>query len=260
MILTELAIGAVIGLIISTTGVGGGVIVLPILTYFFGLNALAAVATANFLSMLMKVTSSYMHFRLGNIPFKGAMIVLAIMLPSTFLSSLFVTWLGGLPSYKTQVEWGINLLVAAAIIFSLYLFIQRMFFSAPIKAPIVKTNPLQGMVIPAILAGIVLGATGVGGGVVVLPMLLRYMQLNIKQAIGTSIFVTTVLSGSSALAYAQEGYTDLKLALILCAGALVVMPLAKYLLVHLSERTFQYITLLLIACSAIMMTLNLFSF
>ncbi len=47
MIVTELAIGALIGLIISTTGVSGGVIVLPILTYFFGLNALAA-ATATF--------------------------------------------------------------------------------------------------------------------------------------------------------------------------------------------------------------------
>lgn len=260
MILTELAIGAVIGLIISTTGVGGGVIVLPILTYFFGLNALAAVATANFLSMLMKISSSYMHFRLGNIPFKGAMIVLAIMLPSTFLASLLVTWLGSLEGYEKQVEWGINLLVAAAIIFSLYLFVQRMFFAAPAKMTVVQTSQLKSMAFPAVLAGIVLGATGVGGGVVVLPMLLRYMQLNIKQAIGTSIFVTTVLSGSSALAYAQEGYTDLKLALILCAGALIVMPVAKYLLIHLSERTFQYITLLLITCSAVMMTLNLFSF
>ncbi|EPL6456212.1 MULTISPECIES: sulfite exporter TauE/SafE family protein [Providencia] len=260
MILTELAIGAVIGLIISTTGVGGGVIVLPILTYFFGLNALAAVATANFLSMLMKVSSSYMHFRLGNIPFKGAMIVLAIMLPSTFLASLLVTWLGSLEGYEKQVEWGINLLVAAAIIFSLYLFVQRMFFAASAKITVAQTSQLKSMALPAVLAGIVLGATGVGGGVVVLPMLLRYMQLNIKQAIGTSIFVTTVLSGSSALAYAQEGYTDLKLALILCAGALIVMPVAKYLLIHLSERTFQYITLLLITCSAVMMTLNLFSF
>ncbi|EPF8140096.1 sulfite exporter TauE/SafE family protein [Providencia rettgeri] len=259
MIVTELAIGALIGLIISTTGVGGGVIVLPILTYFFGLNALAAVATANFLSMLMKV-SSYMHFRLGNIPFKGALIVLAIMLPSTFLSSLFVTWLGGLPGYEKQVEWGINLLVAAAIIFSLYLFVQRMFFVSIIKQEAAKGDQLKSMAVPAVLAGVVLGATGVGGGVVVLPMLLRYMQLNIKQAIGTSIFVTTVLSGSSALAYAQDGYTDLKLALILCAGALIVMPLAKYLLIRLSERTFQYITLLLITCSAVMMTMNLFTF
>lgn len=258
MIVTELVVGAVVGLIISTTGVGGGVIVLPILTYFFGLNALVAVATANFLSMLMKISSSYMHFKLGNIPIKGAMTVLAIMLPSTFLASLLVAWLSGLAEYRQQVEWGINGLVAAAILFSLYLFIHRMFFESPIKTAKNSTNDIKSLWFPAVMAGVVLGATGVGGGVVVLPLLLRYMKLNIKQAIGTSIFVTTVLSGSSALAYAQGGYTDVKLALTLCAGALIVMPLAKYLLLHLSERVFQYATLLLILCSAVMMTANLF--
>lgn len=35
LLITTLAVGAVIGLIISTTGVGGGVIVLPVLTYFW---------------------------------------------------------------------------------------------------------------------------------------------------------------------------------------------------------------------------------
>ncbi|WP_220683184.1 TSUP family transporter [Pseudomonas aeruginosa] len=99
LFITILAVGAVIGLIISTTGVGGGVIVLPVLTYFFGMNALISVATANLLSMLMKVTSSYMHFRLCNIPFKRAMIVLGIMLPSTFLASLLINYLGSLVEY-----------------------------------------------------------------------------------------------------------------------------------------------------------------
>lgn len=35
LLITTLAVGAAIGLIISTTGVGGGVIVLPVLTYFW---------------------------------------------------------------------------------------------------------------------------------------------------------------------------------------------------------------------------------
>ena len=68
LLLGELLIGAVLGLIISTTGVGGGVLVLPVLVYLFGMDALAAVATANLLSMLMKISSTGMHFRLGNIP------------------------------------------------------------------------------------------------------------------------------------------------------------------------------------------------
>ena len=37
-IITTLITGAVTGLIISTTGVGGGVIVLPILTYLYGMD------------------------------------------------------------------------------------------------------------------------------------------------------------------------------------------------------------------------------
>ncbi len=261
LFITILAVGAAIGLIISTTGVGGGVIVLPILTYFFGMNALMAVATANLLSMLMKVTSSYMHFRLGNIPFKRAMIVLAIMLPSTFLASLLVNYLGSLAQYQQQVEWGINALVVAAIIFSLFLFIQRMFFSSPVMAKQIATlAPLniKALLLPAIAAGVVLGATGVGGGVVVLPLLLRYANLSIKQAIGTSIFTTTLLSGSSALAYMQDGHTDIHLALLLFLGSLISIPLSKWLLIKMPDRVFQYATLFLILCSALMMLARLF--
>ncbi|OAT49483.1 hypothetical protein M997_0699 [Proteus hauseri ATCC 700826] len=262
LLVTILAVGAAIGLIISTTGVGGGVIVLPVLTYFFGMDALMAVATANLLSMLMKVTSSYMHFRLGNIPFKRALIVLGIMLPSTFLASIFVNYLGSLNEYQQQVEWGINALVVAAIVFSLFLFIQRMFFSLPTKTvndstELVPLN-IRALLLPAISAGVVLGATGVGGGVVVLPLLLRYANLSIKQAIGTSIFTTTLLSGSSALAYMQDGHTDVHLALMLFLGSLISIPLSKWLLTRMPDRVFQYATLFLIICSAVMMLARLF--
>ena len=127
-IITTLITGALTGLIISTTGVGGGVIVLPILTYLYGMNALMAVATANLLSMLMKVASSWLHYKLGNIPLRRAMIVLGIMLPATFGASLLVTWLASVPAWQAITEKSINLLVVAAILFSLWLFIQRMFF------------------------------------------------------------------------------------------------------------------------------------
>ncbi|NGE24255.1 sulfite exporter TauE/SafE family protein, partial [Klebsiella pneumoniae] len=82
--------------------------------------------------------------------------------------------------------------------------------------------------------------------------------MDIRQAIGTSIFVTTLLSGSSAIAYMQDGHTDVRLALWLFAGSLLSMPLTKILLTRMPDRAFQYATLILILCSAVMMTLNLF--
>ncbi|OBU02176.1 sulfite exporter TauE/SafE family protein [Morganella psychrotolerans] len=257
--LTTLATGAVTGLIISTTGVGGGVIVLPILAYLYGMNALMAVATANLLSMLMKITSSWLHYRLGNIPLKRAMIVIAIMLPATFGASLLVSYLASVPAWQTTVDKTINLLVVAAILFSLWLFIRRMFFSPPLP-PADASDPVsvRALLLPGIAAGVVLGATGVGGGIVVLPMLLRYARMDIRQAIGTSIFVTTLLSGSSAIAYMQDGHTDVTLALWLFAGSLLSMPLTKILLIRMPDRAFQYATLVLILCSAVMMILKLF--
>lgn len=257
-LVAELIIGAILGLIISLTGVGGGVVVLPILTYFFGMDALSAVSTANFLSMLMKISSSYMHFRLGNVPIKSAVAVLVIMLPATVLTSFLVTYFSQWQGYQQQVELAINILIVVAIIYSLFLFIYRIFFSFSLNQ-LEKNNTInvRSLLLPAIAAGVVLGATGVGGGVVVLPLLLRYLKLSIKQAIGTAIFVTTILSGSSAIAYMRDGHTHIVLAFILCVGSLITMPLAKYLMLHLSDRVLQYLTLLFILSSAIMMSIKL---
>ncbi|MDC9593069.1 sulfite exporter TauE/SafE family protein [Xenorhabdus sp. IM139775] len=260
LLIPELAIGAMVGLMISTTGVGGGVIVLPILTYFFGLDALASVATANLLSMLMKISSSYMHFRMGNIPLRQSLVILLIMIPGTVLASYGVTMLSHLSHNRVQLEWGINLLVLLAILFSLYLFYHR------IRQPQLPVNQTQsqrqsGLVKPLLLpgtgAGLVLGATGVGGGVVVLPLLLRYGQMNIKQAVGVSLFITMMLSGSSAFAYAHGGYTDWGLALVLFVGSLLTIPFAKPLMKHLPDKVLQYVTLCLILCSAVLMGIRL---
>ncbi|HGJ5866728.1 sulfite exporter TauE/SafE family protein [Arsenophonus nasoniae] len=258
---TELIIGAILGLIISLTGVGGGVVVLPVLTYFFGLDALSAVATANFLSMLMKISSSYMHFRLGNVPIKSAVVVLAIMIPATVLTSFLVSYFNQWPGYQPQVELAINILIVVAIIYSLFLFIYRIFFAFSLNQfEENNTIDIRSLLLPAISAGVVLGATGVGDGVVVLPLLLRYLKLSVKQAIGTAIFVTTILSGSSAIAYMRDGHTHIVLAFTLCIGSLMTIPLAKYLMLNLSDRVLQYLTLLFILSSAIMMSIKLWHY
>lgn len=260
-LVAELIVGAILGLIISLTGVGGGVVVLPVLTYFFGMDALSAVATANFLSMLMKISSSYIHFRLGNVPIKSAMVVLAIMIPATALTSYLVSYFSQLQSYQQQVELGINILIVVAIIYSLFLLIYRIFFSFSINQfERNNTIDIKSLLLPAISTGVVLGATGVGGGGVVLPLLLRYLKLSIKQAIGTAIFITTILSGSSAIAYMRNGHTHIILALTLCIGSLMTIPLAKYLMLRLSDRVLQYLTLLFILSSAIMMSIKLWHY
>ncbi|SQI41361.1 Sulfite exporter TauE/SafE [Leminorella richardii] len=253
-LLTQLLTGAVLGLIISTTGVGGGILILPVLTWMFGMDALSAVATANLMSMLMKLSSSWMHFRLGNIPIKLSLIVLFIMLPSTLLASYGITLLSSVDGWHDRVQWGINGLVVIAIALSLFIFCTRMFHPDRVAAQNVnQKRSLAAFIVPGTCAGITIGATGVGGGVVMLPLLMKYANMNIKHAIGTSVFVTMLLSGASAFAYGQGGYTDVRLALLLSAGSILSLPLARYLLRTVSEQAFQRLTFGFIVVSAVMM-------
>ncbi|AKJ42426.1 sulfite exporter TauE/SafE family protein [Pragia fontium] len=256
----KLFIGALLGLIISTTGVGGGVLVLPVLTYLFGMDALSAVATANLLSMLMKISSTGMHFRMGNISFKRSMVILAVMLPSTLIASYGITFLASVEAWHSYVQLAINILIVLAIAMSLFIFYKRLHQPEHLANQSIpeQATSISRFIIPGTCAGIIIGATGVGGGVVMLPLLIRYAGMNIKQAIGTSVFVTMLLSGASALAYGQSGYTDVHLALVLSIGSIFSIPLAKYLLNKWSDTTFQYITLGFILCSAVTMLYRLF--
>lgn len=255
ILLGKLLIGALLGLIISTTGVGGGVLVLPVLTYMFGMDALTAVATANLLSMLMKISSTGMHFRLGNIPVKRSLVILTVMLPSTLIASCGITFLASVPAWHSYVQFGINTLIVLAIMLSLFTFCTRLFRPEKlIVQPLdEQTNSIRQFILPGTCAGIAIGATGVGGGVVMLPILVKYAGMNIKQAIGTSVFVTMLLSGASAFAYGQGGFTDVHLAIVLGLGSILSIPLAKYLLKTASERVFQWVTFGFIVCSAITM-------
>ncbi|MFS1537394.1 MAG: hypothetical protein ACL7BU_00335 [Candidatus Phlomobacter fragariae] len=126
------------------------------------MDVLFAVSAASFLSILMKISSSYMYFRLGNVLIKSVMVVLVIIIPATVLTSYLVSYFSQWQGYQQQVELAINILIVVAIIYSLFLFIHRIFFSFSLNQ-FEKNNTIDVMslLLPAISAGVVLGATGV---------------------------------------------------------------------------------------------------
>lgn len=87
----------------------------------------------------------------------------------------------------------------------------------------------------AILAGALgagfLGAlTGLGGGVVIVPMLVLGFGVDLRLAVGASLIAVIATSSGAAAAYVREGYTNLRLGMVLevatVAGALLGAALA----------------------------------
>ncbi len=78
------------------------------------------------------------------------------------------------------------------------------------------------LLLVGLLAGVLSGMVGVGGGLIIVPALVFILGYSQLQAQGTSLGVLLLPAGLLAVInYYQKGYVDLKVVLILAAGFLV---------------------------------------
>ena len=85
----------------------------------------------------------------------------------------------------------------------------------------------------ALIAGLLGSLTGLGGGVVLIPLLTLVFKVDIHYAIGTSLISVIATSSGAAAAYVKEGITNIRLGMFLelatTAGAIAGAFLATYL-------------------------------
>lgn len=86
------------------------------------------------------------------------------------------------------------------------------------------------VVLGSFAAGLLGALTGLGGGIVVVPMLTLVFHVDIRYAIGASIVSVIATSSGAAAAYVREGYTNVRVGILLevatTVGALIGAALA----------------------------------
>jgi uncharacterized membrane protein YfcA len=98
-----------------------------------------------------------------------------------------------------------------------------------------------------VLAGMLGALTGLGGGIIVIPILTLFFHVHIYQAMAAGLIATLTTSSGAAAALLKEGYTNLKLGMLLevgtAVGAIVGAWLVAYLPVHFIEGLFGVVLL-----------------
>jgi uncharacterized membrane protein YfcA len=97
-------------------------------------------------------------------------------------------------------------------------------------------------------AGLLGSLTGLGGGVVIIPLLTLLLNVDIHYAIGASLVSVIATSSGSASAYVKEGITNMRLGMFLeiatTAGAMCGAILAVYIPTHYIAILFGVILIL----------------
>ena len=96
----------------------------------------------------------------------------------------------------------------------------------------------------ALLAGFLGSLTGLGGGVIMTPVLTLFLGVDLRYAIGASLVSVIATSSGAAAAYVRDGYSNIRIGMFLeiatTSGALVGAFLGTHTSGALSEHPVRH--------------------
>lgn len=221
-----LLLGCAVGMISAALGLGGGIFMVPAFLFFVsGMDAHTAKGTSLFIIIFVSLVNAWRMNR-GQ---EDRQLGLAVVFAS---GSVVGGYLG---------SWVTTLLSDAGVIWvfiALLAFVGlRTFFIKPVVVRREDVRKRQGVAAAiGVAAGVVGGATGTGGGAVLVPLALMAGLVSNERAVALSntVMVFTSTSGTIAHLMAQRtvdlpwtyGHVCFALAPLVFAGAQLVNPLA----------------------------------
>jgi uncharacterized protein len=218
------------GLLAGVFGIGGGIVLVPIIKTL-GYSPVQAVATSSFAIIMTSISGSWQNWRMGNLDLKR---VFLLAIPAIFTAQIGAWFADYIEPY---------LLLASFSIFLLFNI-----FLSQIKKNIITQNNAQKRQINPILArsftggitGLLAGFFGIGGGVILVPMQILLLQEKIKAAIQISLGVIVITSISACVQHYIQGNVLFLEGFILGLGGLVGAQISTRFLPKLSDRIISF--------------------
>jgi uncharacterized membrane protein YfcA len=179
----------IMGLTLGMIGAGGSILTVPILVYIFGVDPILATAYSLFVVGATALVGALGFARAGTIDYRAAALFGLPSVGSVIAVRLWVV--PNLPGEILGLEKGTFVL----IVFALMMVLAAFSMIRPRKEAAVATKaaPKAARVPIAIAEGLLVGAitgfVGAGGGFLIVPALVFFLQLPMRRAIGTSLLV-----------------------------------------------------------------------
>lgn len=236
-------IGLVAGLLGSMLGVGGGFIIVPILTLALKLPMQVAIGSSLVAIVANSSTaaSAYLKTRMTNI--RLGLLLETTTVPGAILGAMVISLM---TSSVLGVIFGIVLLYVS----------YSMMFRQPVMAEDIaqannpadssnasgrslgrsehtyydpnqnrtasyRINRIPPGLVASFFAGVLSSILGIGGGIIQVPVMHSLMGIPIKVAIGTSSFMMALTAAVGALIYYGNGYVYASIVAPLVAGVVV---------------------------------------
>jgi uncharacterized membrane protein YfcA len=193
-----IAAGYLTGILVGMLGIGGGLIFVPLLYLILPFTKVdpsqisyIALGTSLFSGSIATITSGTKHFLKKNTDSRKAVLIASGSIIASFIFPFFVV---NVKPFFLQIIFAFIFIFAAV----------RMYFengSSGISGIILSEKYLPAF---GFLVGGISAFSGIGGGILFVPVLVYLYGTEIKKAIGTSSIITACTMISSSLSYSIQ--------------------------------------------------------
>jgi len=231
-------LGFAAGVLGSMIGLGGGIIIVPVLT-FLGFSPTAAASNSLFGALSNAVASTISYSRQKRIVYPLGLKLGLLSVPGTVLGALLST---DIAPDIFKILFGF-VLIASAV----YIFVRKKIETAE------KTFSIQMMIFAvsaSFFAGLISAFFGIGGGIVFVPLMVVGMGMAMKKAAPTSQLILLFSSLSGVITHSLLGHPDFMQAGFLAIGSFIGGLVGARLSIDVKERYLQIIISVVILIAA----------
>lgn len=213
-----IVLGVGVGVLSGFFGIGGGTILVPILL-FMGYDIKTAIGISVVQMVFSSLYGSFLNFKKGSLEF------------NTVLSIGFGGFVGALLS-----GWVVSTVSAEVLEYVFLGFVcialARMAYSPAQYKQSREVHPVVLFFIGAVL-GVFAISIGVGGSILLVPILVGFLHFELKKAISAGLFFVVFSSISGLISLSVVGHIEYLDGLIIGAASLI----GVYLGVHFNHKT-----------------------
>lgn len=260
--ITGIALGALMGLILALTGAGGGILAVPALVFGMGMSMAEAAPVGLLAVGLAAGVGAVLGLRQGIVRYKAALFMAAIGMASAPLGLHLARQVANAPLALAFAA--VLVLVALRTLGKAHRQLRgEVAAPAPALLPCVL-NPTKGrlrwtlpcaraLAFTGFASGLLSGLLGVGGGFVIVPALTRYTNLPGNSVVATSLAIIALVSTATVSTAAATGALHWAAAIPFAGGALLGLLLGRQIAERLAgPRLQQLFALAALAAAALL--------
>jgi uncharacterized membrane protein YfcA len=249
-----------VGIIAAMVGVGGGIFIVPLLTLIYDFKTPEAIGTSLAMIIFTSIFSTVSYSRQKRIDYKLGLVLSIATIPGAIIGALVANVINPaqlglifgiflvfvalrmlitrnfskLESGKNDKLWHRKIIDSAGTIFEYY-------------SDLKKGGPLS------FFGGFFSGLLGIGGGVIMVPIMHFLMDFPMHLAVATSMFIMIFTSLAGASTHFTLGNVHLEYMTLLCVGIIFGTQVGAYMSKRISGKNLRIIFGIIVILVSILM-------